>query len=56
MIEFNGERACLADWAERFRMPAHTLATRLRLGWSVKRALTTRPSAHQGRTPRDSRS
>lgn len=39
-IEFNGETLCVSEWAERIGLRPHTLAYRLRAGWSVKRALT----------------
>lgn len=40
LVEFNGERRCLAEWAEALGMRQHTLAWRLRAGWSVLRAFT----------------
>lgn len=38
---FRGEKLCLQDWAERFGIRDDTLRYRLKVGWSMKRALTT---------------
>lgn len=38
-IEFNGERLCLEDWAKRIGIRGGSLLKRLRLGWSLERAL-----------------
>lgn len=40
LLTFNGETRCLTEWAELRGMTAAVLATRLRLRWSVERALT----------------
>lgn len=41
LLTFKGKTMCLAEWAERINMPYFTLHGRLRLGWSVERALLT---------------
>lgn len=41
MLEFRGERMCMADWAKRFGMRNGTLSDRLARGMSVEEALTT---------------
>jgi len=40
VIEFDGERLTLAEWAERTGMKRETIARRLNLAWSSERALT----------------
>lgn len=41
ILEFNGKKACLAEWTESFGLRRSSLWSRLRRGWSVERALTT---------------
>lgn len=41
ILEFRGERMCLADWAKRLGMRKGTLYYRLQRGLSVEEALTT---------------
>lgn len=41
MIEFQGERLCMAEWAERRGWSYWMLRARFRAGWDVERALTT---------------
>jgi len=42
IIEFKGEYHCLSEWAEKTGIRASQIALRMdRLGWSVKKALTT---------------
>lgn len=41
MLEFRGERMCMADWAKRLGMRKGTLSDRLARGMSVEEALTT---------------
>lgn len=40
VIEFQNQKLCLAEWAEVTHIKAPTIRRRLRLGWSVERALT----------------
>lgn len=41
VLEFQGRRACLAEWAEVCQIPYHTLKQRINnYGWTVDRALT----------------
>jgi len=46
VIEFRGERMCVAAWAERIGMPQIALLKRLRRGWTVEQALTL-PLGHR---------
>lgn len=39
-MEMDGEIMCLKDWARKFKIHPDTLAHRLSLGWTLKRALT----------------
>lgn len=47
ILEFNGERLTLVDWAERYGMERYQLEHRVRLGWPLERALAEpiRPTA-----------
>jgi hypothetical protein len=40
-LELSGERKCIATWAEDLCVNVKTLETRLRLGWSDEKILTT---------------
>lgn len=40
-IVFNGKTQCLTAWADEFGINENTLDKRLRLGWTIDRALTT---------------
>lgn len=40
MLEFRGERRCLAEWAEVLGMDQCVIGARLSTGWPVERALT----------------
>jgi len=40
IIEFNNEKMCVSEWAERLNMPTSTLFKRLSRGWSIERAIT----------------
>lgn len=46
-IEFNGERLPMVVWAERYGLDQHTLAARLKYGWSLKEALTIPVRRHK---------
>jgi hypothetical protein len=50
LIEHNGERLCLAEWATKLGIAAATIRKRLKLGWPTERALTTPPipGGHHG--------
>jgi len=41
LVTHDGRTQCLAAWAEETGLPQSTLNNRLRLGWTVERALTT---------------
>jgi transcriptional regulator of acetoin/glycerol metabolism len=43
LLTFQGETLRVAAWAKRAGIPRKTLYHRLRVGWSVERALTTPP-------------
>jgi hypothetical protein len=40
LISFDGQTMCIADWANEVGLSWHVLTMRLRLGWTVERALT----------------
>lgn len=40
LIEFNGERLPLAEWARRLGVRANSIVLRLKNGWPIERALT----------------
>lgn len=40
-LTFKDQSLPLAEWAERYRLPANTLHGRIKLGWSIEKALTT---------------
>lgn len=42
-LEFNGETLCRKDWARRTGLDEATIAQRISRGWSVEKALTTKP-------------
>ena len=42
MLEFEGEKMSLARWARQLNIDKDCLRSRLRRGWSVERALTTK--------------
>lgn len=41
--EFRGESHTIPEWAERFNLSRRTVVGRMQRGWSLERALTTRP-------------
>ena len=41
IIEFDGQRQCIAYWADQIGAKPNTLVTRLRSGWSVEKTLRT---------------
>lgn len=41
LIEHDGKRMCIAEWAEELGMNQHTLGARIRSGWSAKEAIET---------------
>lgn len=43
-ITFDGETLTISEFAERFGLTSHTVAKRLRRGWSIEAALTELPS------------
>ena len=51
-VEYNGEVHTVSEWADIIGVKYPTLAARLgRLGWSVERALTTRPRKYEEVAP-----
>mgnify|MGYP001379757104 CR=1 FL=1 len=40
VIAFNGESACVAEWAETTGIPSNVITRRLNTGWPIKDALT----------------
>lgn len=45
VLTFRGETLQASEWARRIDIHVSTITYRIRQGWSVERALTTRPSA-----------
>jgi len=41
-IKYKGKALCLAEWAENYNINVATLSKRLKEGWSVEKALTTK--------------
>ena len=41
-VDFEGQSLCVAEWAEKIGLKYGTLYRRLRLGWSIDKALTTK--------------
>lgn len=39
IIEFNGEKMCVTEWAEKLNIPRHRIFNRLQKGWDVEKAL-----------------
>jgi len=51
LVEYNGERRCVSEWAQRLNLPVSTLAARLfYYGWPIEDALTSNSNP----TPRHS--
>ena len=40
IIEFNGKKMCVTEWAEMLNIPRHRIYQRLNKGWSIEKALT----------------
>ena len=58
MLTYNGETKPITEWAKQFNVPHGTVRSRLDLGWTVERALTTPvdrrfSSKNAGRTAKD---
>lgn len=43
LLKLNGETLTISQWAEKIGMPHCTISRRLRLGWSIAKALTKPP-------------
>ncbi len=43
VLELNGERLCLKEWATRLGMDSHSLSARIDAGWPLEKALTHPP-------------
>ena len=43
MVTFNGVTLCLTEWSRKVNIHFDTIKKRLKLGWSIERALTERP-------------
>lgn len=49
-LTFNGETKILADWAKQIGISPNSLSMRLRLGWTVERALSTPSKTYRRHT------
>lgn len=38
-VEYKGQSKCIAEWAELYNIPYHTLWSRLKKGWSIEKSL-----------------
>jgi hypothetical protein len=47
IIIFKGEAMCVNDWSRKTKIPSNVISSRLRMGWSVKDALTRRVEKHK---------
>lgn len=47
ILEHDGKRMCLLDWAKHIGMPYNRLRSRIRYGWDTARALTAPWSANR---------
>lgn len=45
-LSLGGRTMALSDWATELGIRPNTIKTRLRLGWDIESALTTKPGAH----------
>lgn len=50
MLTYNGETMCIADWSRRLGIKQHTLAARLRKGWSIAEAINAPVETHPNAT------
>jgi hypothetical protein len=41
ILEHNGEKLSLKEWSERIGIERRTIKMRLKLGWTIEKALTT---------------
>lgn len=48
-ITYNGETLTISQWARKVGLKPHTLSARIRSGWDIERALTTRLMKNQYR-------
>lgn len=44
IIEYNGQKRCVAEWSEITGISKSTIVSRLRHGWTAKETLTIKPS------------
>lgn len=50
IIEYNGEKNCMVEWADKFGISDNALYMRLYSGWSIERALTSKKTRNQKNT------
>lgn len=41
IIEYNGEKLCVTEWAEKLEIPRHIIYNRLNKGWSIEKTFNT---------------
>lgn len=49
LIEFNGQKKCLPEWAAFLKISKPTLKSRIKHGWSVEKALSTPANSYSKR-------
>jgi hypothetical protein len=52
LLTINGEARCLAEWAEKYKLPESTISNRLSRGWSEEDAVKTPSLTREGVRPR----
>lgn len=53
ILDHNGAKRCVVEWSEITGIPTTTIRARLKLGWSVSRALTTIRRPYPSRRKKD---
>jgi hypothetical protein len=43
LVTYNGKTQCVADWADEIGLKSEMIFNRLKLGWTIERALTQKP-------------
>lgn len=49
-LTYNGETKIMTDWAKHFNIPDHVFRSRIKLGWSIQEAGTTRVNRYKKRS------
>ena len=49
ILEFDGQRHCVSEWAEITGIPKGTISSRIRYGWTIEEVMTIEPSHKNSR-------